>query len=785
MKQPNINFIRHKQSIRRPRNASGFFNYLHSLHLSLFDVVGYHILIIVNLSQGLSIVIQLLGALLSRCSSFVFVFLKTMFAVIIHLPFLFFLFCIRIGGEYISDFTHSIFLKVQGRFKTTSVSIGQGMQITILGLERRTSSFTKSILTVFSPSSYALPRQWHIRLAAFSFMAILIVSPFVVFGSLDTYKEVKHETSVHIENGLQQFLNATNALTSQNSTLASDEFKKSMESFRNAQETLQTLGSHTLFFARLIPLAGKKIQDAESLISAGEEFSNAGVDIASTVRFISQPDSFSPEKISASLAYLQNEIDEISVRLENGYKNLILIDISSVPQEYQSKFEDIKKSIAMFTETLQTIRPLVSALPSLLGVPQDRRYLIVLQNDSEIRPSGGFMGSFALVDVKKGRVKKIEIPGGGTYELKGQLRQLLVSPWPLHLINARWEFQDSNWFADFPTSARKIKWFYENANGPTVDGVIAINASLAERVLALTGPIYLPAFKKTVEKGNFFEITERAVELEYNRKENKPKKFLGELVERVIERLSKQEGVQQNQIASLFIDAFLGKEIQVYSTDPSIQQIIAASGFSGELRNTQSDYLMIVDANIGGRKTDRVMNANASYSVHVNPDGTLDATLSMSRTHNGQKGDYFTGAKNINYVRVYVPQGSTLLFAKGFSPPPPQEFENPPEGALQDEDLTRIEGHFTVDEKTGMISNHEFDKTVFSNWTQTDVGETSLSEITYRLPFRFSENSPYSLYIQRQSGSAFKTFNFSFKEFSKQLNPFIHDEFIEQTHGAK
>ncbi|MBI4272793.1 DUF4012 domain-containing protein [Candidatus Uhrbacteria bacterium] len=789
MNHSNINFIRQKQSCRRSINASLFLHYIHDLHLSIFDLVAYHALIVANLFAGISIVIQvlagisvryLIGALrvASRFCLLVWVLIKTSYAVLFRLPFLFFLFCLRVFREYVSDFFYSVFFAAQKQITASATAIDHSIQRRYTEFLPRVSFLVKNFFNVFSPHSYSLPRQWYMRVAAFSFMALLIVSPFVVFGSLDTLREVKHETTIHIENGLSQFLNATNALTSQDAARASVEFEKSLGSFQDAKHTLYTLGSHTRFFARLIPFTGKKIQDVEALIRAGEEFSLAGSHAASLLTVFAEPDSVSPEKISASLAYLQEAVDTTSMRLENGYKNLISIDVSSIPQEYQNKFEDIKKSIAIFIDTAHTIRPLVSALPLVLGVPQDRRYLIVLQNNSEIRATGGFMGSFALVDVKKGAVKKIELPGGGTYDVKGQLRELRISPWPLHLINARWEFQDSNWFADFPTSARKIKWFYENTGGPTVDGVIAINASLAERLLAITGPIDLPSFKKTITSENFFETTERAVELEYDRRENKPKKFLGELVERVIQRVSEQKGEQQHKIAAMCIDALLSKEIQLYSADPDIQQVITSSGLSGGIRNTQGDYLMIVDTNVGGRKTDRVMRAEATYRVHQNLDGTLDATLSMTRTHNGQKGNYFTGGKNVDYIRIYVPRGSTILSAQGFSPPPQEEFENPPEGAVPDSDLTRIQGPFTVDEKTGMILNHEFGKTVFSNWIQTDVGETSSVQITYRLPFRFSFGVPYTLYLQRQSASVLRAFDFSFNEFTKKFEPFVRDEFI-------
>ncbi len=766
MKHTNINFVRKKDPVCVHGEGRIFF-YVKEFHLSIVDGIWYHILSVRSLIIGSAIVAAVLAEkvfscliffmrLGSQCLASAFVFIKIIFAIAIRLPFLFFLFCVRICGEYISEFTCDLFMKTRERVATT------------------VQEFLATL------RSYALPKQWHIHIAVFCFIALFAVSPFMVFGSLDAFREVKRETTLYIETGFKQFFLAANALTSYNTVSALQEFQKSSESFQNAAKLLHSLGSRTLFIARLIPISGKKIQDAESLIGAGEEFSGAFTEIATTFSILSSPDAFGREKLPSSLAILQEAIDRVSIRLEKGYRRLVSIDSSSIPNEFADQFDDVKKSILILTDTLLSARPIVSALPSFLGVQRDQRYLVVLQNNSEIRPTGGFMGSFALIDVKMGAVKKIEIPAGGTYDVQGQLREWVVSPWPLHLINARWEFQDANWFPDFPASARKIKWFYENAGGPTVDGVIALNASLAREILALTGPVYLSQFKKSVSADNFFETTQRAVELEYNRKENAPKKFLGELIETIVETIKTDSGAKGNKIAALLIESILTKEIQLYSADPYLQEILVSAGLSGRLIETGGDYLMIVDTNIGGRKTDIAMSREAEYNVHVNSDGALDATLTITSTHNGKKGDYFTGGKNINYARVYAPSGSVLLSAEGFAPPPRSEFENPPPGAVQDEDLSRIQGPFTVDEETGMILNHEFGKTVFSNWIQTDVGETSKVRISYRLPFRLSDKLPYSLAIQRQSGSMYKKIDVSFdNRFNRSFEPLMRDEFIQ------
>ena len=147
------------------------------------------------------------------------------------------------------------------------------------------------------------------------------------------------------------------------------------------------------------------------------------------------------------------------------------------------------------------------------------------------------MGSVAEVSFDRGSVKSIKVPPGGTYDIKGQLLAHVISPDPLHLINPHWQFQDSNWFPDFPTSARKMLWFWSKSGQPTQNGVISINASLVERILEITGPIDMPEYGKVIDKSNFMLETQKAVELEYDKQANTPKKFIGDLTQEMMKRL--------------------------------------------------------------------------------------------------------------------------------------------------------------------------------------------------------------------------------------------------------
>lgn len=338
----------------------------------------------------------------------------------------------------------------------------------------------------------------------------------------------------------------------------------------------------------------------------------------------------------------------------------------------------------------------------------------------------------------RGAVTDVRVPSGGTYALKGQLTARVAAPGPLRLINPLWQFQDANWSPDFPTAADKIRWFWSKAGQPTIDGVITVNATFAEKILALTGPIEMPEYGKTITADNFLLETQKAVELEYDKQANTPKKFIGDLAAKLVDRLKSMPRDDWMQIASLVSQSLENKDIQVDLSDPSEEQIVEQYGWSGRLKPSAGDELAIVEANIAGQKTDGKIKERVDQNVTIKDDGSIQTALTMTRTHTGVKGDLFSGVRNVTYVRFYVPKGSTLVSATGFDAPDPSLFKPEDPFATKDPALAAAEAS-SITGPDGVTVSVEGDRTVFGGWLQLDPGMTQTVSLTYALPFTTSD----------------------------------------------
>lgn len=573
---------------------------------------------------------------------------------------------------------------------------------------------------------FEMPLGWQRRVIAFALLAGITILPFQskgMFGAVNSrVASIRNESL----NGVALLKNAEAQFAAANIDGAQAALSEASSSFARAENSLGVVGKIAAATAGLV---AEEAKSASTLLSAATSMTESGNILTKALAGFKENRPLQ-EKLDGLDAALTTALPGMIVASQNIAK----LDPSSIPPDQRQTFSAIQQSLPPAVSSLNELHGMIPLLGHLLGASVDRRYLVVFQNDAEIRPTGGFIGSYAVIDVGEGNVKKIDAPGGGSYDLQGSLSLDIVSPAPLRLINPKWEFQDANWSPDFPTSAQRLMRFHEKAGGATTEGVIAINASVMEKLLALTGPIEMPDYNKTISAENFRTELQMAVELEYDKAENKPKKIIADLAPQVLSKLLAMANNEPMKLAGTLAASLTSKEIQVYLRDTEFQQQIASLGWAGEIRDTDGDYLAVVHTNIAGQKTDTMISTAIAHDVQILADGSGIVTLTIKRTHRGIKGTLFSGVRNVDYLRVYTPLGSKLISASGFTPPSPTLFEIASPRSVIDEEIAATELSRRTDPDSGTTTSTELGKTVFGNWMMVDPGQSSTAMITYSLP---------------------------------------------------
>lgn len=629
--------------------------------------------------------------------------------------------------------------------------------------------------SIFEGVNFKLKSLNYKRLVYVSLVLFILAA--LPFPAIGYYRQVRNVSAQVVAESTDAFLalqSSTVAAFKANLPQAENDLNQALKSFGQAKNILENEHQLLQYVAGLLPIIGSEVEGRQRLLNAGH---NLALGNTYLVKGISETQK-TEEALTERLNIFSNHLRSALPQYREALEQLAGVDVKILPVEYQKTFTDFKILFSALIEDLQKLVELSSSINNIFGGDGLRRYLLVFQNQHELRPTGGFMGSFAILDVQKGKIMNLEIPGGGTYDLQGQFNVFVKPPLPLQLVNKRWEFQDANWFPDFSASAQKIEWFYEQGRQNTMDGVIAINASVLERLLKVVGSITASQndFILSADKG--IEDLQYEVEKDYDLVENKPKAVLGELADQFLERFKQLKAVDAILLLTELQEALEQKEIQVYFNDPLVQSRFQQFGWTGEILNISDhqDYLSVVTANLQGQKSDAKIKQVIEHQVLIEEDGSVLDTVVIHRRHFGTPGELFYGSANINYLRVYVPENSELLAAGGFTYPPEEAFKVPEDWYGDDLDLEKNEQLVKVDTLTGTRVTKEFGKTVFGNWFVVNPGEASSVYFTYRLPFKIdldnsiqtwpqkvgswfslatganSSGARYSLLVQKQSG---------------------------------
>lgn len=464
---------------------------------------------------------------------------------------------------------------------------------------------------------------------------------------------------------------------------------------------------------------------------------------------------------------------ELVPALDQLHTRLNSFPLALIPGRNGDILRQLDKDLPQLKRILEQSDEYVNIFLNFVGKDMLRRYVFIFQNNQELRATGGFIGSFGLMNIDRGVVKSLDIQE--IYNPDGQLLEQILAPEPLQEISPRWFLRDSNWFADFPTSAQKIISFYEKTGGVTPDGVISLTPTIIERLLTITGPIELEEYGVTITADNFVKLTQYQTGVAYDRVENKPKQFIADLAPILINKLLSADSRQYQKILEALNDSFQEKHIVLYFLDEQLQGKVEQYNLGGSLYETQKDYLSVVHSNIGGFKTDGVMEDAMNINTQIKDNGTIINTLTISRTHKGGDTEYeWWNQDNINYMRVYMPKGSRILSVKGYTDKEEKKPNDDIASFDQDVDLKAIQDTLVHNEDWDIDTFEETNKSVIGGWLITQPKQTSEVTIEYELPFTISSGDIYSLILQKQSGTIGSRYDYTI-DISPKFKPIWRD----------
>ncbi|MEW6610829.1 MAG: DUF4012 domain-containing protein [Patescibacteria group bacterium] len=397
------------------------------------------------------------------------------------------------------------------------------------------------------------------------------------------------------------------------------------------------------------------------------------------------------------------------------------------------------------TEELQSVKDgllFIANISALIpSMPlEEQRYLILLQNSTELKPTGGFIGTYAVATILHGKLVEFKSDDVYNFDIRGGDGATQPPPQPIRTYadqDATY-LRNINWSPDFPTAARAILDYWKAKGGvQPLSGIIALTPEAIMPLLDALGP--LKVYDQVVNSGNLVSVLENEVEMEYWKRgieKSRRKDLVGVLGRELIDRLSNADGAALFDLAGRLTRAFAAKDIQAYFIQKQAQDVLHESGLAGAVPPPgDNDVVFVVDANMEALKTDAVIKRIISYSLDAakSEEAPL-ATLSITYDHQG-KVDWKT-SRYRTYTRIYTNQGA----------------------------IRSVEGN--VDEKGDQMPldvTEELGYVVFGTFTTVEPGTSRTLTFKYTLNNKDFVNKlkkgSYALHVERQAGSGTPTLN--------------------------
>jgi len=413
----------------------------------------------------------------------------------------------------------------------------------------------------------------------------------------------------------------------------------------------------------------KMIRNYQTLLKVGEDVLklekdsiviSQSADLISQAIFKEREINFSDElgKTEEYLINFDNELGLVLARLNGDY--------SWMPAKWRVSLQKQAQELKEIKEKLGLVSKGIKILPNMLGLDGTKReYLVLLQNETELRATGGFIGSYAILSFQNGKLLNFEVKD--VYEADGQLKGHVEPPIEIknYLGEANWFMRDANWNPDFVKASADIQWFLNQEINKKVDGVIGIDLAVAKSIVGVIGEINVTDFKEKITKDNLYEQAEYYSESKFFPGSTQKASFLGTLGSQMFEEIKGLKSKQQLELVFSLVDLLEKNEIQLALNNNEVAKMVADLGWDGAMyqgkcskENCFSDYLFIVDSNFGVNKTNYFLSRSIEQVVDIN-ESLVDRILKINYENMAKSND-FPGGQYKNYLRVYLPMDINL-----------------------------------------------------------------------------------------------------------------------------
>jgi hypothetical protein len=576
---------------------------------------------------------------------------------------------------------------------------------------------------------------------------VLVLVLFTIFGIYLPATKAYNDAKLTYKEALV----AAWAMKTQNISLASDELSKTKTYLDQTKKDVDSMG-----YLKFVPLVNWYYGDAYHSINAGEHGLNAAIILVDAIKpyadvlGLKGQGSFAGgtaqqriETAVKTIGKITPKIDDISKELDAVKVEIDQVDPNHYPSfSYGKKAKDTIATLRSLTDQsanlISNAKPLIKILPQVLGEPNEQKYLVLFQNDKELRPTGGFITAYSVFRLDSGVIHVDN--SSDIYSLDATVPNKPVAPSPIlkYLPKvSQLNLRDNNLSPDFKVSMDSFYKMYKTAGDSTnVNGIFAVDTHALVAAMNILGDINAAGTTFTTKNDPRCNCPQVIYQLEaiadqpvQGVKENR-KGIIGELMYAIMNKAFSSSPKQYwGPLFQTMLAEINEKHILFYLNNSQAQAGMEGINAAGRIVPFEGDYFHLNEANFGGAKSNMFVTQDVTQDYSLQADGTITKIVTINYKNpfapsdcNLERGNLCLNAVLRDWFRIYVPKGSQLLSSTG--------------------------------SEVKMTSYEELDKTVFEGFLTVRPQGASKLTISYKLPFKLANNSVLPLLIQKQPGTS-------------------------------
>jgi len=429
------------------------------------------------------------------------------------------------------------------------------------------------------------------------------------------------------------------------------------------------------------------------------------------------------DRISPKVAAAKIEMDKINT---DHYPNFWVFG------KIGRNLKNAKDLINQVDFFLVEARPLLLVLPDILGMNSEKNYLVLFQNDKEIRPTGGFLTAYTYIKFQKGNLSASG--SDDIYHLDERLHEVCLRkicplsppapivkylPEPTGKSKTAWDSRDSNISPDWKISAQEFERFYNIIGGRPIDGIIVVDTYFVKNLLDITGPIAVSGYPTKFSSENVVDELLNYAEVVFAGRAQR-KQVLGDLMYSILLTITQSSKEKFAPLTKTILTSANEKHIMFYFKDAKLQEIFEKFNWAGRVKDWQGDYLLVVDSNFAGGKANLYIEEKVEQRVEISSDGTLTKEVKIVYKNPAKYNNRLNPGYR-DWVRIYLPLGSKLIEGEG--------------------------------SRDGIRESEELGKTVLDGFLIVRPEGSATFRVKYKLPQKVNKGDYYKLLIQKQPGT--------------------------------